>query len=119
MKNVKDVVYAKLIEVVDNTTDSYPSNFENLPAVQYVEDENKVYERTGNKEDKAYVRYVIDVWDRKSTSKTVLAIDENISGTGLVRTACKDVPEQGGLKHKHMVYEGIIDMDSDIVYWNI
>lgn len=118
MKNVKDIVYTKLCEVVENATDSYPSNFENLPAVQYVEDENKVYERVDNREATAYIRYVIDVWDRKSTSETVLAIDEKIAGIGLIRTACKDVPEQSGLKHKHMVYEGIIDMNSDIVYWN-
>lgn len=117
MKNVKDIVYGKIVGVVENTTDSYPSNFENLPAVQYTEDENRVYERTDNMEDKAYVRYLIDIWDRKSTSETTLAIDKAVAGIGLVRTSCKDVPEQSGLKHKHMVYEGIIDMDSDVVYW--
>lgn len=118
MKNVKDIVYGAISGVVENTTDSYPSNFENLPAVQYIEDENSVYERTGNKEDKAYVSYIVDIWDRKSTSQTTLEIDKAISAIGLVRTSCKDVPEQGGLKHKHMVYEGIIDMDSEIVYWD-
>ena len=51
MKNVTDIVYGAISGVVENTTDSYPSNFENLPAVQYIEDENSVYERTGNKED--------------------------------------------------------------------
>lgn len=116
MKNVKDIVYQKILEVVENTTDSYPSNFENLPSVQYIEDENRVYERTDNKEDKAYVRYLIDIWDRKSTSQTALDIDAKVASLGLVRTSCKDVPEQGGLKHKHMIYEGIIDMTSHIVY---
>lgn len=118
MKNVKDIVFSKVSEIVENTTDSYPSNFENLPAVQLVEDENSVYERTGNKEDKAYVRYLIDIWARRSTSQTALDIDGVVAGLGLVRTSCKDVPEQSGLKHKRMVYEGIIDMNSDIVYWN-
>lgn len=65
MKNVKDIVYGAISGVVENTTDSYPSNFENLPAVQYIEDENSVYERTDNKEDKSYVRYIVDIWDRK------------------------------------------------------
>lgn len=118
MKNVKDIIFNKVSEIVENTTDSYPSNFENLPAVQFIEDENSVYERTGNKEDKAYVRYLIDIWERRSTSQTALDIDVAVAGLGLVRTSCKDVPEQSGLKHKHMVYEGIIDMDSDVVYWN-
>lgn len=118
MKNVKDIVYAAISGVVENTTDSYPSNFENLPAVQYVEDENRIFERIKNQESKAQVRYVVDIWDRKSTSQTAVEIDAAVSLLGLVRTSCKDVPEQGGLKHKHMVYEGIIDMHSDTVYWN-
>lgn len=118
MKNVKETIFENLLLVTENTTDSYPSNFENLPAVQYIEDENKVYERTESKESTAYVRYIIDIWDRKSTSDTSIKVDEKIAELGLVRTSCKDVPEQGGLKHKHMVYEGIIDMKSEIVYWN-
>ena len=30
---------------------------------------------------------------------------------------CADVPDPSGMKHKQMRYEGIIDMDSDQVYW--
>ena len=118
MKNVKNEVYEALVEVSENVTDSYPSNWANLPAIQYIEDENKVSERTDNKEDKAYVRYIIDIWHNRSTSETALAVDEKIAKLGLVRTSCKDVADPSGLKHKHMVYEGIIEMDSDIVYWN-
>lgn len=118
MKNVKDEVYRKIHEVVENTTDSYPQNWQNLPAVQYIEDENSVYERCENKERTAYLRYIIDIWDMKSTSPTAIAIDEKVSFLGLVRTSCKDVAEQSGYKHKRMVYEGIVDMDSDIVYWD-
>lgn len=118
MKNVKDEVYAALQGVSANVTDSYPSDWANLPAIQYIEDENKIYERTGNKEDKAYVRYAVDIWHSRSTTEAALAADEKISALGLVRTSCKDVPDPSGLKHKHMVYEGIIDMNSDIVYWN-
>ncbi len=118
MKNVKDEVYQALLRVTQTVTDTYPSNWTNLPTVQYIEDENKVYERTSNKEDKAYVRYVIDIWNNKSTTETTLAVDDQIAALGLVRTSCKDVADPGGLKHKHMIYEGIIDMTSNIVYWD-
>ena len=37
--------------------------------------------------------------------------------TGLKRTECQDVSDPSGMKHKQMRYEGIIDMDSDEVYW--
>lgn len=118
MKNVKNEVYDALCKVSENVTDSYPSNWVDLPAIQYIEDENKVSERTDNKENMAYVRYIIDIWNNKSTTEAALAVDERVAELGLVRTSCKDVPDPSGLKHKHMVYEGIIDMKSDIVYWN-
>lgn len=118
MKNVKDEVYKALSDISDNTSDNYPSDWANFPAIQYVEEENKVYERTNNKEDKAYIRYKIDIWHNKSTSETALAVDEKISALGLVRISCTDIAEAGGLKHKLMRYEGIIDMNSNVVYWN-
>ncbi len=46
------------------------------------------------------------------------AVDAAIAALGLVRTGCSDVPDPSGMRHKQMRYEGIIDMDSDIVYWN-
>lgn len=36
---------------------------------------------------------------------------------GLKRIGCADVPDPSVMKHKQMRYEGIIDMDSDRVYW--
>lgn len=118
MKNVKDQVYAALLTVTENVTDSYPSNWADFPAIQYAEENNSVYEWTDDKEQKAVVRYKIDIWHGKNTSETVLAVDKAISALGLRRTACADTPDPSGLKHKVMRYEGIIDMDSDIVYWN-
>lgn len=117
MKNVKDQVYQALSGVLKNVTDQYPKDWESLPAVQFTEEENNVYERTENKEDKAYVRYRIDIWHNRSTSETALAVDEAVSKLGLVRITCQDVPDPSGLKHKMMRYEGIICMDSEIVYW--
>lgn len=118
MKNVKDEVYKALLTVTDNVSDVYPKEWANFPAIQYTEEDNSVFERTGNQEDKARVRYRIDVWDNHSTSEVALAIDKAVSDLGLVRTSCADTPDPSGLKHKQMRYEGIIDMHSDIVYWN-
>lgn len=118
MKNVKDQVSAALNEVFENVSDQYPKDWAELPAVQYMEEDNKVYERTDNKEDKSYVRYRIDIWNNRSTSESALKADEAMSSLGLVRTLCQDVSDPSGLKHKLMRYEGIICMDSEIVYWN-
>lgn len=118
MKNVKDQVYAALLRVSENASDVYPSSWAVLPAIQFTEEENKVCERTGNKEDKAYVRFRVDIWNGGSTSAAAQKVDAEISALGLVRTGCSDVPDPSGLRHKQMRYEGIIDMHSDIVYWN-
>lgn len=118
MKNVKDQVYAALLTVTKNVSDTYPKDWAVFPAIQYVEEDNSVFERTGNKEDKAKVSYRIDIWHNQSTSETAMDVDGVIAALGLVRTGCSDIPDPSGFKHKQMRYEGIIDMDSDIVYWN-
>ena len=118
MKNVKDQVYAKLMGITDNVSDIYPQNWNQFPAIQYVEEDNSVYERTDNVEQMAKVRYRIDIWHNISTSETAMVVDKAVSELGLVRTACADVPDPSGLKHKQMRYEGIISMEDDIVYWN-
>ena len=117
MKNVKDEIYKKLLEVTENVSDQYPKDWSNFPVIQYVEEDNSVYERTDNKEQKSKVRYRIDIWHNKSTSDIALAVDGAVSELGLVRTLCADVPDPSGLKHKQMRYEGIISMDDDYVYW--
>lgn len=118
MKNVKDEVYAALLKVTENVSDQYPKDWSGFPTIQYVEEDNSVVERTDNVEQKARVRYRIDIWHNKSTSEAALAVDAAVSALGLVRTACFDAPDPSGLKHKQMRYEGIISMDDDYVYWN-
>ena len=121
MINVKDKVFNALQEIYDNVSDQYPEDFSSLPAIQYIEEENKVYEHTISgkkvKEDKSRLRYRIDIWDTKSTSSTAVLIDEKLSGLGLVRTQCQDTPSAKGYRHKMMRYEGIIDNDTEQVYW--
>lgn len=116
MKNVKDQICAALDAVFDHVTDQYPKDWADLPTVQYTEEDNKVYERT-DKEEKAYVRYRIDIWHNRSTSEAALKVDEALAVLGLVRVLCQDAPDPSGLKHKVMRYEGIIDMWSEQVYW--
>ncbi len=118
MKNVKDEVYAALLKVTENVSDTYPKDWTCFPTIQYVEEDNSVYERTDNKEDKSKVRYKIDIWHNKSTSEAALSVDRAVSALGLVRTYCGDTPDPSGLKHKQMRYEGIISMDDDFVYWD-
>ena len=117
MINVKDQVYAALQEVTENVSDVYPTNWATFPAIQYTEEDNSVFTKTDEDEQYANLRYRIDIWDNKSTSLTALAVDEQISALGLVRTACSDVSDPTGLRHKMMRYEGVIDVDTQVVYW--
>lgn len=122
MINVKDQVYSALEKQFGDSvgiTDTYPKNWTALPAIQYVEEENKVYEYTDNEEQKAYCRYRFDIWHNASTSNLALQIDEAISRLGLVRVGCSDVDDPSGLKHKIMRYEMIIDVFTQDVYTTV
>lgn len=118
MKNVKDQVYEALKTVTENVSDTYPKEWADFPTIQYVEENNSVFERTDNAEQKSKVSYKVDIWHNQSTSATALVVDAAVSALGLVRTYCGDTPDPSGLKHKVMRYEGIVDMDSEMVYWN-
>lgn len=123
MKNVKDEVYAALLTVTENVSDTYPKEWAEDFNIQFTEEDNSVFEYSSNKnglqEDKSKVRYRIDIWHRKSTSIVALEVNKVLTTLGLARTGCSDVSDPSGLKHKQMRYEGIIDMHSDFVYWNI
>ena len=116
MINVKDEVYAALCIVTDNVTDFYPRDWEKDLAIQYMEEDNKVMEYTDMKEQKAYCRYRIDIWARRSTSAAAVAVDQAIAALGLKRIQCMDVEDPSGLKHKQMRYEMVIDVKTKQVY---
>lgn len=59
MKNVKDQVYSALLTVTENVSDTYPKDWANFPTIQYVEENNSVWERTDNAEQKAMNGYRI------------------------------------------------------------
>lgn len=119
MVNVKDEVYKALCTVSDNVSDCYPRSWEQDVAIQYMEEDNKVVEYTDGEEQKAYVRYRIDIWARKSTSAIAVQVDKAIAALGLKRTQCMDVEDPGGMKHKQMRYEMVIDVNTLAVYHTI
>lgn len=47
-----------------NVGDSYPKLIGDIPAIEYTEEENKVYDFTDNEEQLSYVRYRFDIWDK-------------------------------------------------------
>lgn len=117
MINVKDQVYAALNQAADNVSDLYPTDWANLPAVQYTEEANNVFTKTDAEEQMAQLRYRIDIWDTKSTSALALLIDEKVSALGLTRIECADIADGTGMRHKQMRYEGVIDETTETVYW--
>lgn len=117
MINVKDQVYKALLNVTTNVTDLYPNDWETLPAIQYTEEANTVYEKTDEAEQSSYLRYRVDIWDTGSTSETALAVDAELSALGLNRTECADISDPSMRRHKQMRYEGVIDNETEVVYW--
>lgn len=116
MINIKPIIYKKLKEVADNVTDTYPQDWENFPVIIYLEEENKPYEITDDTEQMSYLRYKVDVFHNDSTSELAVAIDEIFVSLGLKRTSSVDTPDPTHLRHKVMRFEGILDLNSRIVY---
>lgn len=116
MINIKPIIFKQLKKVSNNVNDSYPSDWATFPVIQYVEEDNKTHTKTDDREQLAYIRYKIDIWNDKSTSDNAVEVDEVLSLLGLVRIQCIDTPEPSQLKHKVMRYEGIIDVNSMRVY---
>lgn len=118
MINVKDQVYGSVKDVTENVGDEYPKHWGTLPAVQLTEEDNSVVEWVDGKESKAHLLYRFDIWHNQSTSQMAVAIDAKVSQLGLKRIACGDVADPSGLKHKVMRYEGIIDVETEMVFNN-
>ena len=116
MINIKPVIYKELQKVTDNVTDTYPSNWESFPIIIFLEEQNKPGEWFDEEEQKASIRYKVDIFDDTSTSDTAVKIDKIFSSLGLRRSECQDVPDPSHLKHKVMRFEGIVDIHSDLVF---
>lgn len=116
MINIKPVIYKELQKVADNVTDTYPDDWENFPVVIFLEEQNKPGEWYDEKERKSNIRYKVDIFDKDSTSDLAVKIDEIFASLGLRRTDCQDVPDPSYLRHKLMRFEGIVDLNSQLVY---
>nr|DAN38337.1 MAG TPA: tail component [Caudoviricetes sp.]DAS24604.1 MAG TPA: tail component [Caudoviricetes sp.] len=116
MINIKPVIYKELQKVADNVTDTYPDDWENCPVVIFLEEQNKPGEWYDEKERKSNIRYKVDIFDKDSTSSLAVEIDKIFASLGLRRTDCQDVPDPSHLRHKLMRFEGIVDLDSQLVY---
>ena len=109
MINVKDQIYSKLKEKYDHVTDTYPQEVNTYPVIQFLEEDNRVAEWTGEGEASSYVLIKIDIWDDKSTSAYAMEVNDLVASFGFKRTACGDSPDPTGLKHKVMRFEAVID----------
>lgn len=116
MINIKPIICKELEKVAENVTDTYPDDWENFPVVIFLEEENKPYEIYGDKEQKSNVRYKVDIFNNDSTSVLAIKIDEIFSNLGLMRTSSLDVPDPSHLRHKTMRFEGIVDLNSELVF---
>lgn len=116
MINIKPVIYKELQKVADNVIDTYPDDWENFPVVIFLEEQNKPGEWYDEKERKSNIRYKVDIFDKDSTSSLAVEIDKIFASLGLRRTDCQDVPDPSHLRHKLMRFEGIVDLNSQLVY---
>ena len=116
MINIKPLIYKELQKVADNVTDTYPDDWENVPVVIFLEEQNKPGEWYDDQEKKSHIRYKVDIFDKDSTSDLAVKINEIFASLGLRRTDCQDVPDPSHLRHKLMRFEGIVDFNSQLVY---
>lgn len=118
MINVKPIIYKELKNIAGNVSDTFPQEEANFPAIMYLEERNEPYEIVDDGESKSSIAYKVDIWDTKSTSNTAVEVDRVFSKLGLFRKSSIDIPEPGGLRHKQMRFEGIVDLDNMLVYQN-
>lgn len=116
MINIKPIIYKELEKIAENVTDTYPEDWEHFPVVIFLEEENKPYEIYSDKEQKSNIRYKVDIFNNDSTSALALKVDEVFSELGLMRTSSLDVPDPSHLRHKTMRFEGIVDLNSELVF---
>lgn len=91
-----------------DVSDSYPDDWTKETQIQYTEEQNRANDTSGNKCINSYIRFRIDIWNKKNTSMLACMVDEKMNGViGLKRTDCTDNNEPTK-KHKVMRYEGII-----------
>lgn len=116
MISVKSEIYKELKKINDNTTDGYPHDWENTPVVVYLEEENRPHEITDDGEKSSEMKYSVHIYSDGSNTDLAIQINNVFAKLGLFRTSSTDVPDNERFRHKHMRFEGIVDIESLIVY---
>lgn len=116
MISVKNEIYKCLKKVNKNVTDGYPNDWEDLPIVVYLEEENRPYEITDDIERSSEIKYIVHIWSIDSNTDLAIKVNEVFSKLGLKRVSSQDVADNERLRHKVMRFEGIIDIETLMVY---
>ena len=114
---VKDQIFSALAGLADLVSDSFPEEFAQGTSIVYFELDNSVKEYTDDAEQLAHLAYSVDIYRSDgSTTKAACDVDEALSALGLVRVECHDVAENSKWRHKHMQYEGYVDVHTEHVF---
>ena len=116
MISVKSEIYKSLKKVNKNVTDGYPNDWEDLPIVVYLEEENRPYEITDDAERSSEIKYIVHIWSIDSNTDLAIKVNEVFAKLGLKRVSSQDVADNERLRHKVMRFEGIIDIETLMVY---
>jgi hypothetical protein len=98
-----------------SVSDTYPSNFNNMPHISFYEIANTDPLRL-NKEYLTDISIQVDVWHNRSTWQVAQQVETKMRSIGLVRKFAADVPDPSGIKHKTMRFRGVIDNRNLLVY---
>lgn len=116
MISVKSEIYKCLKKVNKNVTDGYPKDWEDLPIVVYLEEENRPYEITDDTERSSEIKYIVHIWSIDSNTDLAIKVNEVFAKLGLKRVSSQDVADNERLRHKVMRFEGIIDIETLMIY---
>lgn len=113
MYDVKSQVAKQLKKIPVNVAASSKEGMKKIPCIIYKEMDNKPADPTQRFQE---VVYIIDIYNQTSTSPLVTQVNDQMKELGLLRTACIDMDDPGGLRHKHMKFMGVVDTQTEIVY---
>ena len=104
MINIKEVIDEELRELFDNVNTSYPIDWTVFPVIQYsVVEENNI--------EKTYMRYEIDIWNRKGTIAIASEINKLFVNFGFERISCAEDIKSCNFKHKIISFESFITLN--------
>lgn len=103
MINIKEVIDEELRELFDNVNTSDPIDWTVFPVIQYRVVEEYDMEKT-------YMRYEINIWNRKSTVDIASEINKLFVNLGFERISCIEDLSDSKFKHKIISFESFITL---------